>query len=116
MRQRLSCDSLGDLGEGSVREVLNDALQRLLDDVLDRQNDKRPRKLTILLKVSPTGNKQSPSFSVLVEPKLVLPTMIPLSTSVDMSVGDNGTPVGVFQSRSAKNPKQNTLDEFEQPE
>jgi len=109
MLTELSCDKLGDLDNGTVRALVNSAIQSAVADLDDRgEQDGKPREVTI--KLSIVNAKGLLGVTVQVATKI--PEYRSGGTAAKVAVkrgkGNNTVPILQFQEFNDENPDQPT--------
>lgn len=81
--------SLSDLMDGGVEELFNSALAEVWENVFDPNTDaKKPREVTIKVKITPNERRDSCDFRVSVVPKLA--PKVDLAQTVMLTITQNG--------------------------
>ena len=106
----LSLDSLKELDNGIVGAMLEKVFHDFCQEIEDRGNDCKPRKLVITI----TAQKDRPEGSVVsqVEADLKRPAIRSGPTVHQVYFGADG-PQLLFSAHAADNPQQLTIDDFD---
>jgi hypothetical protein len=106
----ITLGNMGSLSDGMAEIVINDAIRRAVTDLEDRGKDGKPRVVAILLTLQNMSDNEAVMISVEAEaklPKYRTPNTLALHKM------EKGEATVQFQTRSASNPYQRTLDEVE---
>lgn len=108
----LTCDTLGDLDNGTARIAINGALSEAIKDTNERGDDGKSRKVTITLTFDQL--KKSANVTVDVEASVKVPSYKTNPTVVQLKFtpdkGGKNKPIAAFQEHAAENPEQSTID------
>ena len=111
MNQR-PISSLSELMDGGVEERFNDALAEVWENVYDPNTDpKKPREVTLKIKITPNERRDSCDFRVSIVPKLA--PKVDLTQTVMLAVGSDGTIVAT--EHTSQVPGQIDMDGGEAP-
>lgn len=109
MQTPLTLDSLGELDNGAARAIVDHAIRTCVQDLDDRGEDEKPRKVVIDLEMVKLDNGLTAAH---VSAKVVLPPRRTAST-VAVIRNQGGQPGLLFQTLAPDDPHQRTLDEVE---
>lgn len=110
MHHKTTCDTLGDLGQGAAREIINAAIRLAVADIDDRGEDKKPRKVVIEMTMERLDNG-------LIDTTLTAIAKVPVyrtnSTIARISKRPGKEPSLDFNDMAGDDPDQRTIDEVE---
>lgn len=102
----LTLESLGQLAGGQAEAVVNAALKSVLRDTEDRGDDKKVRKVTIVVEMKKVGKD---SIAVALQAKPSVPTYQTDNTVADLFLNERGQPEAAFSPVAPNNPDQGEL-------
>jgi hypothetical protein len=108
VKQKLSLETLGDLDNGTARQICNSALARAVDDLDDRGDDGKERQVEIVV-----GMKQSKDGGFVVttvSARAKLPVYRSRATVSEINRADGHTEL-IFNDLAPNDPRQKTIDE-----
>lgn len=106
-QQTLTLATLGELAGGEAEAVVNAALRAALRDTEDRGEDKKARKVTIVVELKKVGDGH---VSATLQAKTTLPNYQTNTTIGELKPDERGHPVMNFGPHAPLNPDQPPLD------
>lgn len=107
----LSCDTIGDLDNGTARVAIDGALAEVIKDTNERGDDGKARKVTVTFTFKQL--EKSANVTIDVEASVKVPSYKANPTVVQVRfqpTGGKNKPVAVFQEHTSENPEQTTID------
>lgn len=109
MFKKLTLENLQFIADGSVSAAFQHHLKRAVEDCDDRPGDKKPRKVTLELLVTPVVLQDGSTTDVSVESYVKSSVPPHISRPVECKVKQGGK--AVFNDLSQDNPNQMTIDQ-----
>lgn len=107
--KRLTCDSLGDLGNGTARAIVDAAIKAAVRDLDERgEEDGKERAVSITIRLQ----KKDDLTVATVDAAAKLPPFRSFNTAARVKLGAAGAHL-LFQEHDAENPDQGTFTEMD---